>query len=108
MEPEIPLEVWLADIPWGESSYPRPVVFLGHRSPYRLVVLRISSQLDLQAPGDFVISKSDPDFVHAGLEETSYVRGPMYELQLTDFIKRKGTLAGRLRERFEEWLQAGV
>lgn len=108
MEPEVPLEVWLADIPWGRADYPRPVIFLGHRAHDRLVVVRVSSQLDLRAAGDFIIRDDDPDFGSTDLDETSYVRGPMLELPPSSFIKRKGFLAGRLRERFEEWLQAGV
>ena len=106
MEPEIPLEVWQADIPWNKADYPRPVIFLGHRANDRLIVVRVSSQFDLMADGDFIIRDDDPDFGSTGLSKTSYVRGPMLELPPASFVKRKGFLAGKLRERFEEWLDA--
>ncbi len=108
MEPEIPLEVWLAKVPWGKADHERPVVFIGHRRGGKLVILPVSSQLDLRVQGDFLIRESDPAFAATGLTRTSYVRGAMIELRGQDFVRRMGQLAGSLRMKFEEWLQDAV
>ena len=92
----------------GHADYPRPVIFMGHRPKERLVALRVSSNLDLMNDGDFLISAQHPDFRHANLDSTSYVRADMIELAPHDFLKRLGVLAGTLREDFEAWLQGGA
>jgi hypothetical protein len=106
--PEIPLEVWQAAIPWGHADYPRPVIFLGHRAGDRLVVLRVSSNLDLLGENDFLIPAEHPDFAQTGLKRASRVRREMIELRPEDFIKQRGALVGALRGQFEEWLQSGA
>lgn len=108
MPPEIPLEIWLAAIPWGHADYPRPVIFMGHRPKDRLVALRVSSNLDLMKGSDFLISDRHPDFRQTNLDSTSYVRAEMIELAPQDFLRRLGLLAGALREDFEAWLQGGA
>lgn len=108
MEPEVPFEVWLADIVWGHSEDPRPVVFLGHRANDRLLVLPVSSNLDLMEEGDFLIDDSHENFAGTDLDKTSFVRRDPIVLEPQDFIKPKGALTGKLREQFDSWLQGGV
>ena len=105
MPPEIPLEVWKADIPWGHADYERPVVFLGHRSNHELVVLRVSSKLDLRGAGDFLIDAGHENFAATNLDSTSYAEAQMMILAPQKFGDRLGRLEGKLREEFEQWLE---
>jgi hypothetical protein len=107
MPPEVPLDVWRAKIPWGHADYPRPVVFLGHRSATDLVVVRLSTKTDLMHGEDFLIPASHPDFAATGLPSESYAEARALVLAPEDFIERLGMLEGALRLDFERWL-AGV
>ncbi len=105
MPPEIPLDIWWANIPWGSADYPRPVVFVGHKSNVELVVVRVSSRLDLRSEDDFIISIGHPDFPATGLTDESYAEAQAFTLPPGDFRNRIGKLEGELREDFERWLQ---
>ena len=108
MAPEIPLQIWMADVPWGQSSDRRPVVFMGHRSSDLLVLLRISGNLDLMREEDFLIEDSHPDFGATNLAKSSFVEAQMVAVKPERFRRELGALEGALRAAFIAWLESGV
>ena len=109
MPPEVPLETWQADIPWGHADYERPVIFLGHRAHDKLAVLRVSSNLDLMDPDrDFLIQETHENFAATGLDSSSYAEAQMMILSPEKFTKAMGAIVGKMRRDFEEWIESGV
>ena len=108
MPPEIPLQIWWAEIPWGKADYERPVVFLGHRSDAELALVRIGSNSELRADSDFLFKNTHADFGATGLSTTSYAEARMLILAPERFRKQIGVIEGSLRDDFEYWLDSAV
>lgn len=103
-----PYEIYEARVRLNAANYSRPCLVINLEFQGKIAVFPISSKMELYRGPQFhfKISSTDPDFAKTGLTVDSYVVGErVVDVELCDFVRKRGQLEGELLARFKKWFQ---